>query len=482
MNEPRAAGRIARNTGFLLAAEVAGRAVSFVAGVSIARVLGVADYGIFSFAFSFAALFVMICDFGLAVIAVRDIAADRSRVGWYTGTIAAVRLALAVPTIGLLTAALFIAQHSAAIRETTLLFGASLVLNALAEVFTAAFRAFERMGRVSAVMLVQRAGAPVLGLLLLSFGHGLRGVVLGYAAGSLAALLLSVYLFVTRAGTLSVRTDIASWKPIVTSALPLAVSMVFSTVYFRMDAVMLAALRGTDAVGVFHAAWRLMEALMFVPMSFVGALFPVLTARFAAGNHDAVRGLLRRGCTLLAVLVLPLAVWMTSYAGSATEALYGGAFARSAAPLAVLMWAEVAIFVNYLLTQALVAAHLQRFNAVYTAVCAGVGILLNLVLIPRFAETGAALATLATECVLFALCLRRINRVVGPMRLTGALALPVLAAGGMALTLWILRGSAMVVASVAGIGVYVALVCALGVIRVQDVRCVRDTISATRDA
>jgi len=52
----------------------------------------------------------------------------------------------------------------------------------------------------------------------------------------------------------------------------------------------------------------------------------------------------------------------------------------------------------------------------------------------------------------------------------------------MALTLWVLRGSAMVVAGAAGIGVYVALVCALGVFRVQDVRCVRDAISATRDA
>lgn len=463
-----------------MAAEIVGRVVSFVAGVLIARVLGVADYGVFSFAFSYAALFAMVCDFGLAAIAVRDIAADPARARWYTGTIVMVRLVLAVVAGTLLAATLFLWPHTPAVRETTLLFGASLAINALAEVFTAAFRASERMGYVSAVMLAQRAASPVLGLLLLACGHGLRGVVLGYVVGSLGALLLGVYLFVTRIGRPAIRLDPGAWRPMLAAALPLAVSLVFSTVYFRMDAVLLAALRGTDAVGVFHAAWRIMEALMFVPMSFVGALFPLLAGRCAVGDRDRAREVIRRGTVLLAALALPLAVWVTRYAPLVAGLLYGGAFTRSALPLAILMWAEVAIFVNYLLTQALVAAHLQKYNAQYTAICAGVNILLNLVFIPRFAEAGAALATLTTEVALLVLCVWRIDRALGATGILEALARPAAAAAGMGTVLWMCRGFHPAHATAAGVVAYLALTVAFGVFRAQDAQTVRDALAVFR--
>jgi O-antigen/teichoic acid export membrane protein len=87
------------------------------------------------------------------------------------------------------------------------------------------------------------------------------------------------------------------------------------------------------------------------------------------------------------------------YAGAniAIELLYGAGYARSGETLAVLALAIPPLYLGILLTQALIAR--DRHG---TYLCVSVlGVVLNVAanwfLIPRFAEIGAAAATVATE-------------------------------------------------------------------------------------
>jgi O-antigen/teichoic acid export membrane protein len=74
--------------------------------------------------------------------------------------------------------------------------------------------------------------------------------------------------------------------------------------------------------------------------------------------------------------------------------IYGQEFLSAAPALNILIFAQIFYFFGMVNRQILVASNKQRLDPLFTGVSAGVNIVLNLLLIPRFNFTGAAAATL----------------------------------------------------------------------------------------
>ena len=71
--------RFAANVTWMLVAQVAGKAASFVFIIIVARNLSVAEFGVFNFAISFVPLFLVFGGFGLESTVIRELARDRER-------------------------------------------------------------------------------------------------------------------------------------------------------------------------------------------------------------------------------------------------------------------------------------------------------------------------------------------------------------------------------------------------------------------
>jgi len=67
--------------------------------------------------------------------------------------------------------------------------------------------------------------------------------------------------------------------------------------------------------------------------------------------------------------------------------------------LIVLVWSEVPIFFGVVMSNALVAKGIQKYMAYGAIAGAGVNVLLNLVLIPRYGALGASWATVMSYCI-----------------------------------------------------------------------------------
>ena len=77
--------RIAKNTGVLLLADAIGKIFMFFFVIYTARYLGVAGFGILSFALAFTGIFGIFSDLGLQQLAIREIARNKSLVERYIG-------------------------------------------------------------------------------------------------------------------------------------------------------------------------------------------------------------------------------------------------------------------------------------------------------------------------------------------------------------------------------------------------------------
>ena len=73
----------------------------------------------------------------------------------------------------------------------------------------------------------------------------------------------------------------AVWRDMLRISLPLGATLIINYLYFRLDVLLLAILRDTDAVAIYGLAYRVLEGLMVFPMYFMLALFPEI-ARLSA--------------------------------------------------------------------------------------------------------------------------------------------------------------------------------------------------------
>jgi O-antigen/teichoic acid export membrane protein len=167
----------------------------------------------------------------------------------------------------------------------------------------------------------------------------------------------------------------------------------------RVEFLVLSALAGDRETGVFLAALRVLEFLGMVPSALVQGAMPALT-REALQGGDGVR---RRTARTMALVAAPAAVGLALVAGGVARLLYGDAYAEAARPLGLLALAIVPLFMNALLSWALLARGRAAWLPRLTAFRVVVALALALALVPRMGSVGAAAGLAAAEWLLLVL-------------------------------------------------------------------------------
>jgi O-antigen/teichoic acid export membrane protein len=173
---------------------------------------------------------------------------------------------------------------------------------------------------------------------------------------------------------------------------PLGLAVLLSALYFRCDVYFLEWTHGLEAVGVYNAAFRIVEALRLFPAAALAVVYPVLCRATDLRPLGMLSGLLGA-----VSLVMALAVALS--AESLLALIYGATFAAGAPALRVLALCIPFFFVNYALTHQVIAWQPGRTYLAIAAAALAVNLAGNAALIPEHGMVGAALSTLITEAV-----------------------------------------------------------------------------------
>jgi O-antigen/teichoic acid export membrane protein len=150
--------------------------------------------------------------------------------------------------------------------------------------------------------------------------------------------------------------------------------------------------------------------------------------------------------------------------------LFGARFRAAGTPFVLLICVVAIVIVSMNFGNVLLATGDERRYAVGVTTGAVVNVLLNLVLIPAYGTTGAAVATIAAESAVMVYMLVRFTRVLGPVRLEwGRIGRSAVASGIMAAVLLAIGDSVGALARCGGgAGVFVALALALRVVTREE--------------
>ena len=100
--------RILKNTTILVASNIIVKLLGAFLIIMLGRYLGDEGFGDYSFAFSFVALFIIVSDFGLDALVIRNVARSKELAGQYLETAGILRSILSIIMIGIAMAAAFL--------------------------------------------------------------------------------------------------------------------------------------------------------------------------------------------------------------------------------------------------------------------------------------------------------------------------------------------------------------------------------------
>ena len=170
----------------------------------------------------------------------------------------------------------------------------------------------------------------------------------------------------------------------------------FATVLcLRLDQIMIEALVGVEAVGIYSAATRLSDLWYFIPTAIVSSAFPaIIESRDKPGTayHDDLRKLflvaaaVAYAIALVTVLLAPLAI----------SVLFGAGYESGTPLLRVHIWSLVAMSLGLCSGSWIFAEGRITLSLYRMAIGAAVNAVLNWVLIPMAGPQGAAVATVVS--------------------------------------------------------------------------------------
>ena len=438
----------------------------------MARELGDAAFGVFTFALALVAVVTVLGDFGQGAVLTREVARDAGRTDRYFADTLALRTALALPALVVTLAVASLGGMADETRAVVALMGAAVVVELATSTCFSLYQARERLELIPIVLIPQRfltAGAGIAALLL---GAGVVTVAAIYLACAVVALAWAGWLLARRIARPSLRIRPATWRGLMRAAAPIGITSVFATVLLRVDTAMLAAYRSDAVVGDYGAAWRLVEATFFISWAIGAATYPVFSRLARPGAADVFA----RAVKLALAATLPFAVGAAVLARPVLDALYGSEFTDAAGALRLLAPVVALVPVAYLAGYLLISQGRPGAEAIAYGIVAVENVLANLVLIPLLSLEGAALSSSISQVLVTAILLALTHRLIAPVAWGRVLVGPVAAAALAAAVMWLARDT-LAVAILAGGTTYVVALAALEVrLNPADVRAVLDRL------
>jgi O-antigen/teichoic acid export membrane protein len=395
--------KLGRNTLVLLANNALTGGLAFVYSAIIGRVLGAEGLGQYVYIVAWVTPWVAFADFGLGTLITRDVARDATTnpdaipALIHAITRAFLPLNALIWGIGLLAAAL--SGFNAAILTGIVLITALILLDPWFGLYTALFRAYERMMET---LYLNSGGAilqVILSLIAMAAGAGVTGVIAAVVITNILQLIGAWGLWRTSAvwRRLPPNIPIPAAKTLIARTAPFAVSALIGALSARLNVLLLERLTGDVAVGYYGAASRFLEGGRIIPNAVFGALLPALSALMT--QPILQRQTFRRAWIGLTGFGLIFAGFVTLFAEPLLRLAFGEQFTGAAAVLIALGWAFIPSIWRSLMMLSLFSRGQESLTNWVTIGMLAIQTLIGIPMMTAYGAVGAALTLLGVEAL-----------------------------------------------------------------------------------
>ncbi len=400
---------VVKNTIWLLGGEGIGRLIRAIIVIYSARVLGAAEYGVFSYAMAISGFVAIFSDLGISAILTRESVKNPIARQEYFSTALLIKFAfLTINTLLILFAVPLISNVDGVIPLLPLVVGL-LFFDTLRDFCFGMSRALERMEWEAWVKILTNVAIAGLGLLFLMRWQTAFALSVSYVIGSALGFMTIGFILLPYFKKFISHIRFSLIKEILVLAWPIGLLGVLGSIMINTDMVMLGHWRSTEQIGFYAAGQKPILLLYIVPTLLASAVFPVFT-RLAAINRDRFRFVLERTVTATFLLGLPVVTVGAVLAPALISLIYGPDYAPAVPSFVLLLTTIVIVFPSTILANALFAHNEQRQFLWFVGIGAVSNALLDALLIPRYGIEGSAIATIIAQVLTNVLVWRQMKK------------------------------------------------------------------------
>jgi len=398
----------------------------FVAQAILARHLGPSDYGLFASSLATVSMVAPLAGFGLSQFRLRIYGAE----GWNGDRwlSASLRFNVLTATIAMAAVvgwALFGVPVDAATRSMLLVLS-PVILGLLAvNLVGSRLRLEDRYRELASLHLLMPGGRLLVALLVVAIPTlGARAVGWGYCA---LALLIFALSFLPRFAMQEGKMDLKGHGPRVLAAnlalpgvrelwreaWPYGLAAILYPVFFQVSTVLVKYINGNAQAGLYGIAVAVMTAIYLLPATIYQKFLLAKLHRWAVHDPPRFWRVYRQGNILMLLLGLATGLGLAAASPLLIPPVFGEQYRKVGAILMLLATCVPIRFLSTSVGSALLTGGHMRYRVRAMGWATAAAVTLNLLLIPRYDEFGAAAATVAAEILLlFSMCagVREIKR------------------------------------------------------------------------
>jgi O-antigen/teichoic acid export membrane protein len=417
----------ARGTFYLLVGKIASRAVGIIGGLLLIRLLGPVDYGLLNVAAVAPGIFALLNDFGIGAALTKYLAEFRStgktdikhmlRSGLTFKFILGSGLTLLCYFTSDIFAISIGKPHVAPLIKAASLLVLAWTLYGVSE---AILIGLDAAGAYAYLMFIYEFLGAILPIILVIYGMGVFGALLGMAIATLIAGLVGIFVsFVITFKTTKEHSDEVSVSKIplrrmLNYGVPLATSTFIRVAMKQYYGFMIATYAVEYDIGNYNAAKKLVSAIQYLTFPITTLLFPLFAKINPTKESMVLKKVFKYSVKYSSLLVLPAIVLLIVLANPLTTVVFGDEWKNAWIYLIFLAVVQLKYGSGGLhMGRLLMAQGETTFIAKLEALSAIIGIGLSFVMVPTFGIYGVILISLIVPWPSYLLMFQKVLKKFG---------------------------------------------------------------------
>lgn len=360
----------------------------------LARFYGPEQFGIFTFAHALATTFIILADFGLDVLLITEIAGHSDK------RIEIINKLFGIKLIFVLLAFVFmiIASQFFPVGKKffllILIFGFYLVFTSINNFLFGIFRGFEKFLYETRVAFISNLFLIILAILFLYFKIDLIYIALVFMSSRIFGTFLSFSYLRKIYKYFHFNFSFSNLGILKRKSLIFGLHLIFSFLFFQVDTLLLARMKGEYEVGIYQSVIKLIMLPLVIPDIFNNALMPTLSRLFNNSEKDWLKlgGFMGK---VLFIIIIPVTLILFFYASEIINLIYG--LKKFGEAVFVLKVFGFVLFVRFLLEPyalMLTTSDRQKIRFFTVVLATLLNISLNSYFIPEYGVNGSAIVSL----------------------------------------------------------------------------------------
>ncbi|MFA5967469.1 MAG: flippase [Patescibacteria group bacterium] len=402
---------VLKNTFWLGVSQIVGRLIRATIVIYAARVLGVANYGVFSYALAIIGFAAIFYDLGINGILTREATKNSAQRLNYLSNALLIKATLIIVLALIVSLGVPRFINNIDVIPILQIVVWLFVFNGLRDFCLAYIRSLEKMEYEAGINIVVNVSLVVLAWIMLLKGATPENLAIAYAASSGIGLVVAIGIIMRHLANPFRYYSYDLVKKIMMSAWPFALIGFFSAFLVYADSLMLGWMRSATDVGLYAAAQRPIQLLWAIPYIIAFSVFPVMS-RLTKESGQKFGSVFKQALSATLLLALPLTMGSWIMGPQIIHFLYGNDYISSVMTFQILSISFIALFPAVIINYAIFAYDYQKKFIVYSVIGAVLNIILNLFMITKYGATGAAASTIISQIVTYSLMYLAVRKLI----------------------------------------------------------------------